>query len=246
VNQNRDIVAVFLWAVTALLIVLVTDNVICRVLVTAPLLLLLTGHVVLRVIGPSRTPLLEHAAYSVGASIAICVTGGFVLYSISLLTPIGWAAWLLLVNGTALLVSMRRRYEWLIPSVKLPSLPPIQTITIGVACLITAGAFLLAIHDEAMQREFKYTEVWILPQSRVPGKLLVGIKSGEVETQSFDVEVIADRSVIALWRSIEVAPETIWTHEVTVGSGAAKAEAKLYRQNDHTLYRKVSTFISGY
>jgi hypothetical protein len=56
----------------------------------------------------------------------------------------------------------------------------------------------LAIHDEANQREFKYTELWILPKAKAPAKLLVGIKRGKVETQRFDVEVTSDASMVAL------------------------------------------------
>ena len=244
-NKNRDLAGVFVWSLVLLLVVIATDNVVIRLMLAAPLLLWLTGHVVLRSIGPIWTSLLEHTAYAVGASIAICVAGGFVLYSISLLTPIGWSGWLVLVTGTAFLVGSRRRYGWLIPSVKLPSLRRQHVITICVAFLITAGAYLLAIHDEANQREFKYTEFWILPKWKAPGKLFVGIKSGEAETQRFDVEVTADGSVIALWRSIEIAPDTDWVREVKVASGVHKAEAKLYRPSDHTIYRKASTFISG-
>jgi hypothetical protein len=217
-----------------------------RLVLAAPLLLWLTGHVLLRSIGPIRTSLLEHTAHAVGASIAICVAGGFVLYSISSPTPIGWAVWLVLVTGTALLVGTCRRYEWLISlSVKLPSPQWKHVITITLASLITAGAYLVAIHDEANQRESKYTELSILPKWKAPGKLFVGIKSGEVETQRFDIEVIADGSVIALWRSIEVAPDENWAREVKVDLGTHKAEAKLYRMSDHTLYRKVWTFVSG-
>jgi hypothetical protein len=244
--NNRDLKGAFVWSLALLLVVIATDNVVIRLVLAAPLLLWLTGHVVLRSIGPIRTSLLEHTAYAVGVSIAICVAGGFVLYSISFLTPIGWAIWLIVVTGAALLVGIRRRYEWLILlSVKLPPLRREHVITIGVASLITAGAYLLAVHDEANQQEFKYTQFWMLPKPRAPGKLLVGIKSGEAETQHFDVEVTADGSVVALWRSVEIPPDEIWTHEVKVNSGAHKAEAKLYRPSDHTFYRKVSTFVSA-
>jgi uncharacterized membrane protein len=243
--NNRDLKGAFVWSLALVLVVIATDNVVIRLVLAAPLLLWLTGHVVLRSIGPIQISLLEHTAYAVGVSIAICVAGGFVLYSISLLTPIGWAVWLVLVTGTALLVGARRRYEWPIPTVKLSSLRREHAIIISVASLITVGAYRLSIHDEANQREFKYTEFWILPNLKVPGKLLVGIKSGEADTQHFDVEVTSDGSVIALWRSIEIGPENTWTHEVKVDPGAYKAEAKLYRPIDHTLYRKVSTFVSA-
>jgi uncharacterized membrane protein len=190
--MNKDHKVVFVWSLALLLLVITTDNVVIRLVLTAPLLLFLTGHVVLRSIGPIRTSLLEHTAYAVGASITICVAGGFVLYRLSFLTPVGWAIWLVAVTGTVLLVASRRQYEGPVVSVKLPSLRREHVITIGVAALITAGAYLLAIHDEANQREFKYTEFWMLPKPKVPGKLLVGIKSGEAETQRFDVEVTSD------------------------------------------------------
>ena len=241
----NDLKWVFVWSLALLLVVITTDNVVIRLVLAAPLLLWLTGHVVLRSIGPIRTSLLEHTVYAVGVSIAICVAGGFVLNSLSLLTPIGWAVWLIVVTGTALLVGARGRYQWLVPSVKLPFPQRGHIIIIGIASLITVGAYLLAIHDETNQREFKYTEFWILAKPKAPGKLLVWIKSSEMETQYFDVEVTSDGSVIALWRSVEIAPEETWTREVKVDSETIKAEAKLYRPSDHKLYRKVSTFVSG-
>jgi hypothetical protein len=114
-NEDRDLKGVFVWSVALLLVVIATDDPEIRLVLAAPLLLWLTRHAVLRSIGPIRDILLEHFAYAVGASIAICVAGGFVLYSISFLTPTGWAVWLIVVTGTALLAGTRRWYEWLIP-----------------------------------------------------------------------------------------------------------------------------------
>jgi hypothetical protein len=179
-NRNRDLLVIFFWAITMLLIVLFTDSAILRGLITVPLVLFLTGHVVLRAIGYVVPSLPEHVAYAVGVSVATCVMGGFLLNWVSFLTPIGWAVWFVTVSGISVLVTPYRGFA-------LPPLPDVQrwhVVILGVAILITGSAYALAVHDEASQQEFRYTEFWMLSK---PGKLLVGIKSGESEINPFDL-----------------------------------------------------------
>ena len=47
-NEDRDPNGVFVWPFALLLVVIVTDNVVIRLVLVAPLLLSLTSHVVLR------------------------------------------------------------------------------------------------------------------------------------------------------------------------------------------------------
>ncbi|MGB8277886.1 MAG: hypothetical protein WCF20_08160 [Methylovirgula sp.] len=250
-NRNNDLLAACVWAVLTLLVVRFTDSVFLRALMSAPLLFFLTGHALLRAIGPIRTSLSEHVAYALGASIAICVIGGFVLNWAAWLTPVGWAVWLAAVTCSAALVGMRRSHDagGVLSAMHPPNLRRWHVATLGMAALITCGAYFLAVRDEANQSQFKYTEFWMLyGANAAPGQLLVGIKSGEAGPERFDVEVALDGQTIAMWRSLALAPGNSWTQKIAValsGGDWHRAEARLYRPNENVLYRKVSAMIPG-
>jgi len=239
INKRIDLTAGFLWAVLLLLIVSVTDNFVIRLILTLPLLCLLTGHTVLRAVKPLqiRGPL-EHSVFSAGVSIAVCVGGGFLLNMVSMLNPVGWAIWLMVVNGFVMLIALRQPHEPFI----LPELPRFRVwhvITFCAAIGVTVGSYVLAGHVVGTYHEFKYTEFWLVPEPR-PGKLAVGVRSQETEPEQYEIEVTADKTLIAAFRSIDLAPGDQWIHEITVGSSQKRVEAHLYRTRDHALYRKVS------
>jgi hypothetical protein len=59
------------------------------------------------------------------------------------------------------------------------------------------------------------------------------------------MEVIADKTMIAAFRAIELGPGQQWVKEITVGLDQKRVEANLYRTRDHALYRKVSATTPG-
>jgi uncharacterized membrane protein len=244
VSKRVDLTAGFCWAVLVLLAVLVTDNFIIRLIVSLPLVILLTGHTVLRAIKPLQTAeLLEHSVFAVGASTAVCVGGGFLLNTVSMLNPVGWAIWLIAVNGIAALVALRRPYD---PFV-LPELPRIRVwhaLAFCAAVAITVSSYVLAAYEINTYHEFKYTAFWLIPES-IPGKLVIGVQSNESQPEEYDVEVTADKTMIGAWRSIDLAPGKKWVQEITVGLNQKRVEANLYRTRDHALYRKVSALTPG-
>jgi hypothetical protein len=91
------------------------------------------------------------------------------------------------------------------------------------------------LHDEAVDREFKYTELWMVPSS---GLTIVGIKNSEQKPEKYDIEISGDGQVIAAWRGIAVKADETWTRALTISLDFHKVEAKLY--NEEGLYRKVS------
>jgi hypothetical protein len=244
-NRNRDLVIVFIWSITMLLAVFTdtsTFSVVLRGLLGVPLVFLLTGHAVLRAIGFITPSTAEYVVYAVGVSIATSVAGGFLLNQVALLNPIGWAMWFMAVTGGAMFVAGRS------DAVVVMVLPNFNMRrwhvgVLGLAGVITVSAYLIAIHDETRDRQFKYTEFWMLPKN---GKLVVGIKSAEAETQKFDVEVTSNGTLIAQWQSIVLTTGATWIKDVELTSSTGyKAEAKLYRFPDHAIYRKVSAIKSG-
>jgi uncharacterized membrane protein len=243
-SKRLDLTAGFWWALLLLLAVLITDNFIIRLILSLPLVCFLTGHSVLRAIRPVQTTRpLEHSVFSVGVAIGVCVGGGFLLNMISMLNPIGWAIWFIAVNSVAALIALRQPYEAFI----LPELPRIRVwhvITFCAAIGVTVGSFVLAVYVVDTFREFKYTEFWLVPEPG-PGKLAVGVRSQETEPEQYEIEVTADKMLIAMFRSIDLAPGDQWIREITVGLNQKRVEANLYRTRDHALYRKVSALTPG-
>jgi uncharacterized membrane protein len=243
-SKRADLTAGFSWALLLLLTVLVTDNFVIRLILSLPVMFLLSGHTVLRAIKPVQTTgLLEHSVFAVGASIAVCVGGGFVLNRVSMLNPVGWAIWLIAVNGVAALIALRQPYE---PFV-LPTLPRIRiwhALAFCAAVGITVGSYVLAAYAINTFHEFTYTEFWLVPEP-TPGKLVIGVRNNESESEEYDVEVYADKTMIAAWRSIDLAPGKKVVQEITVGLNQKRVEANLYRTRDHAIYRKVSALTPG-
>jgi hypothetical protein len=91
--------------------------------------------------------------------------------------------------------------------------------------------------------EFKYTAFWLVPE--FPGKLVIGVQCNEAKPEEYDIDITADKTLLAAWRSIDLAPGEKWVHEITIGLNQKRVEANLYRSRDHTLYRKVSALSSG-
>ena len=256
ISKRIDLTAGFWWAVLLLLTVSVTDNFIIRLILGLPLVCFLTGHTVLRAIKPVQTPgPLEHSVFAAGLSIAVCVGGGFLLNMISMLNPIGWALWFIAVNGVAMVIALRQPYD---ESFVLPTLPRIRiwhALTLCAAIGIMVGSFMLSAHVINTFHEFKYTEFWLVPQGT--GKLAVGIQNRETESEEYDIEVTAvgsadkapagraDKTMIATFRSIDLAPGQQWGRAITVGLNQKRVEAHLYRTRDHALYRKVSALTPG-
>lgn len=250
-TRNWDLVAAGVWSAAAVVAILVTDNLLLRIVAGAPLLFLLCGHVLLRAIGLRAESTPEHVVLAVGTSIALCVAGGLLLDWIGHLTPVGWAVWLAAVTGSAALAARSRgdAGEFPRPAVRLSPISSWQMTLAGISMLITCGAYAMAVRDEAGQNEFRYTEFWLLYGAELaPGMLVVGIDSGEAVPRRFDVEIALDGHTIALWRAVALVPGATWTRAIAVppGTGSArKSEAWLYRVEDNAIYRRVSAIIPG-
>lgn len=247
VRSNRDLLAACLWATATVAAVAVCDSVLLRAILGAPMVLLVSGHTVLRAIGIKTTSVPEHLAYAVGASLAAGIAGGFALNAAGFLTPFGWAVWFWAVTAGAALVAAGRRDASDLPSWPSPARVRLwQGAVIALAALVATGAYALAVRDEASYREFRYTEFWMLPSaSGDPGRLTVGVRSAETQTQRFDLEITLDGRLFAVFRSLTIVPGDTWTREIPVPvlTTPQKAEARLYRPEDNRLYRSVSTLV---
>lgn len=247
IRSKRDLLAGCLWAGAAVAAVAVSDSVLLRTALGAPMVFLVPGHTVLRAIGVKTTSFAQHFVYAVGASLAACIAGGFALNAAGVLTPLGWALWFWAVTAAAALVAAVRRDTPDLPAWPAPARVRLwQGAVLMLAVLIANGAYALAVRDEAVHREFKYTEFWLLPSAGGESRrITVGIRSAEAEPQQFDVEITLDGQPFAVFRSVAVVPGDTWTREIPVPALATRqmAEARLYRPADNRLYRSVSTLV---
>jgi uncharacterized membrane protein len=245
-SKRLDLTGGSWWAFLLLLTTLITDNFVIRLILALPLVFLITGHTVLRAVKPVQTTgLLEHLVFAAGASIAICVGGGFLLNTVSMLNPVGWAIWFMAINGVAMLIALRQPYDE--PFVVLPALPRIRiwhAATLCAALGIMVGSYVLEADVINTYHEFKYTGFWLVPQHTL-GTVAIGVQNQETEPEEYEIEVTADKTMIAAFRSIDLAPGQKWVREITVGLNQKRVEANLYRTRDHALYRKVSALTPG-
>jgi uncharacterized membrane protein len=246
-GDNRDLRGACFWAIALAIAVAVFDGAAVRMLLGLPMVLLISGHTLLRAIGVRADSLAEHLIYAIGASLVAGIAGGFVLNAAGIMTPMGWAIWYVVVVTAASALAIRRFGAAAPPFWPRPaSIRASHAIAFALAASLTTGAYALAVHDEAKEQQFKYTEFWMLPSSD-KGSLSLGIRSQEKDKQRFDVEVVVDGHPFAVFRSLEIAPGELWTQKIPVpqGGGPKKAEARLYRLDDMRLYRRVSAFVPG-
>ncbi len=111
------------------------------------------------------------------------------------------------------------------------------------AAVIAAGAIVLAQQRALARREFAFTEFWMVPTPQVHGSVTIGVKNAEGQSNSYDVEVMLDEKVFAVWSSIPLPTGRSWTTEFAMPlgpSGAKKVEAWLFKNGDRRLvYRRV-------
>ena len=246
-GDNRDLRSACLCAIALAIAVILFEGTTVRAVLGLPMVLLISGHTLLRAIGIRADSPVEHLIYAIGASLVAGIAGGFVLNAIGLMTPLGWAIWYLLVVTSASALAIRRFGA--AASLPWPRLVPIRAphaIAFALAALLTTAAYALAVHDEAKQQQFKYTEFWMVP-SPDNGSLSLGIRSEEEKRLRFDVEVAVDGLPFAVFRSVEITPGQLWTQKIPVPQRSVpqKAEARLYRLDDKRLYRRVSAYLPG-
>ena len=246
-GDNRDLRNACFWAIALTVAVITFDGTPVRVVLGLPMVLLISGHTLLRAIGIRADSPVEHLIYAIGASLVAGIAGGFVLNALGLMTPLGWAIWYLVVVTSASALAIRR-----FGAVDPPAWPdpvPIRAphvIAFALAASLTTGAYALAVHNETKQQQFKYTEFWMVP-SPDRGSLSLGIRSEEENKLRFDVEVAVDGLPFAVFRSVEIVPGELWTQKIPVPQRSVpqKAEARLYRLDDMSLYRRVSAYLPG-
>lgn len=245
-SDNRHLLAACLWAAATILAVAASDSSLLRTALCIPLVFVATGHALLRASGVRPASTLEDLVCTAGLSLVSAIAGGFVLHASGMLTPLGWAAWFGAVVVLAAIIAAGRRGTSDRPEWQWPEGLRARHVATGLfAAVLATSAYAVAVHDEAAQQQFEFTELWML--SSQDGQLSVGLRSGERQTQHFDLEITIDGRPFAIFPSLAVAPGELWTRQVQVPREARpqNAEARLLRLADLQLYRRVSALVPG-
>ena len=208
-----------LLAVLVLVVALAIPSVWLRTAAALPLLLVLPGWAVLGAFGQLARPLVERFLFVVGLSIALAVLDGFVLNSIGRLTPLGWGVGL---AGTTIAASAFRPVTF--PSLPHPTEATLsrrpsgaQVALFALAALIATLAVANARHGALAQRQYDYTELWVVPSGSRDGTLVtLGIRNMESTEASYRVELVADGEVIGRWLPFSLAPNEAATQQIPI------------------------------
>lgn len=243
VREIESLSIAFLAVSAAMGVVLSSDTVL-RTLCGLPLVLFLPGYAILRAALPEARSTLAGAAFAIGLSIVVTVFAGLALHSLRAMNHVGWAFALCVITVVASCVACFRSRPIVANKARYwPRLRRRQALMLICAAVIATGAVVLARQGALARREFAYTEFWMVPTPQVGGSVTIGFKNAEERPSSYDVEVMLDDKVIAVWNSIPLQTGHSWTTELAIPlghSGAKKAEAWLFKNGDRGLiYRRV-------
>ena len=242
--RDNDNMRIAFLAVLAATGVVLSSSPVMRTLCGLPLVFVLPGYAIIRAVLPEARNTLAGATFVVGLSVAVTVFCGFALHGLGRMSTEGWAFALGAVTVAASCVAPFRSSPDIVDNAKYwPPLRPSQALMLIGAAAIAAGAVVLALQGAHARREFSYTEFWMVSTPRFDGNVTVGFRNGEGRASSYDVEVMLDERVIAVWRSIPLQTGESWATEIAVPlgqSGGEKAEAWLFKDGDRRhVYRRV-------
>jgi hypothetical protein len=241
-NQASDLLLVVAITLVAMLAAFSGSSPLIGILFGLPLALILPGYALVAAGMPSgAVGALERLLFSLGASIALSVIGGFALN----LTPWGLrpGSWALLLGGLTLLgcavAFMRRR-----------TIPPMSVwvridlrwwdfVLFGVAALIAGMAFVVATNSAASPPAAGFTQLSMLPAG---DSVQISIHNFESQPMDYRLELAVAGTVVRRWNAIALPNDGQWQASEALNlRDGADVEARLYRANDPShVYRLVT------
>lgn len=235
-RRSRDLQALAVLAVLALLVVSTTHESIVRAAPGCYLALFSPGYALSVALAPGRSvDRLERLLLSLGLSICACIVGALALTE----TPahLSTGSWAIFLTATTLAASAigawRRRAQ---PSesgggagsfrrVIGRHLPRPSTIGLAGFAIALASA-AVAIARLPASNVQGYTILWALPTDPAHGEFSVGMTSDELATTSYVLTATSGRKVV-LQRRITLRPGESWQAKRTVGASASSASTVL-------------------
>jgi uncharacterized membrane protein len=218
-----------------------------RALAVIPLVLFLQGFLVLRAIMPKRPIDFEFIIFSVGMSLSLTVVMGLVLHFVNGLTVLGWV----IASGS---VCAGAKFwsthfgdgEPLLNATRLPIFMTSRAtiVCLGIIGTLFTGSIALARYGAVSQRQFAYTDLWILPtDGRNTGLITVGVRNKEQSPSSYVLELLANGKVLARSPQFSLANDEEQVKQIPVSVALipdGRIEARLYKTDrPQRLYRQV-------
>jgi hypothetical protein len=246
-RRSADLQVVCLAAALGVLAQTAALPVAPRTALGAPLLLLWPGYALTAALFPRWTlGWIERVIFSLGLSLMSGIIGAVVLnFTAWGLTAPAWTVLGAGVTLAASLVAAWRRRQLSADKPVLPTIAGGHLALMAVAALMTVGAVGLSRAQLYRPDAQGYTMLWLVQDNESgPPQLRLGVRSAELTTQSYRLELTAGGVMVAEWPSFSVAPGQTW-ETTTLLAGLPEAnkllEARLYRNDEPgTLYRRVT------
>ncbi len=220
-----------------------------------PLVVYFPGAALWSAVFPGQARTAETRVLAVALSLALTVLCGLALNLVGCLTPVAWAVAL---GGATVLAHLAARAR---APAALSSLSdmrgttprgttPPGPIRVGWIPVAFAGAALLAFasiglarHGAEAQREYRYTEFWMVPAAGDhPSAATLGLTNAEQAAAAYQVDIRADGQLVDRWPPFTLQPGETRTMAIALPQAAdgERVEAWLYRDGDRgSVYRKV-------
>jgi len=132
------------------------------------------------------------------------VLAGFALHLVAMLNSTGWP---IVLGGVTLLLLPFA--VWSDPSgQRVPAFDKRQRRSLCGAAALAISALLLSGYGYTQHREFRFTELWMVPAG---GSLYaVGFANKELQPATYDLDVLSKDGVIASWNGIVLANGKTW------------------------------------
>jgi uncharacterized membrane protein len=220
---------------------------IVRLLAVMPLVLFLPGFLLLRALLPKGEVDFECVILSIGISVASTVVFGLILHSLDAMNSLGWTVAVAFVVMGALWLSRSRggvRYLGAAFQWSALGLNGASMVCFGVITVLVTGGIALASYGAANQRQFAYTELWIVPfDGHSNERVTIGVRNKEQKHSSYDLEVLVNDKLLVRWPEFDLSEDEEWVKQLPIpmnlGVGQ-RVEARLYNHDSPLrLYRRV-------
>ena len=257
-QHNKDLFLILVIAIMNIIwVCFPMQSAIIGVFLALLLVFLVPGYLLIELLTQKQ----EHDAItrlllSIGLSLSIDILGGFLLNIISIgLTTLTWGIFLSAFTIACLLLCMGKRRRWPISGdQKQKGLPTrytflLLTLTMYVAIVV----FLRMTYSIEDQKYQRFTQFWLLldnHQSHIC-TIQLGVKSSEMVTTTYQVEVKKNKQHATRWSSIRLAPQQKWQGQLPLTINHAQTarlqiEANLYRQQEpNSVYRTVQLLLTS-
>jgi uncharacterized membrane protein len=220
---------------------------IVRLFAMVPLAFFLPGFLLLRALLPKNEVDFEYVILSIGMSVASTIVFALILHTLDAMNSLGWTVAVALVVIGALWRSrslagaqyLGSTFQW-----SALGLNGASIVCFGVVAVLVTGGIALASYGAANQRQFAYTELWMVPfDGNSNERVTIGVRNKEQKHSSYDLEVLVNNKLLVRWPEFDLSEDEEWIKQLPIpmnlGLGQ-RVEARLY---DHDaplrLYRRV-------